>query len=795
MKNSNIFRNMMMLAAASVIAVVSCEEPIEPQTETVEPVFPELVKDDAVKAGSVITLSFSANMDYTVSVPKDNLMWFWIQDGAFEVDRVSGKVEPGQNVKVTVKIGVSADEEYDMNRSCKVTLTMGGRSEVIAEYMRPAMERTLNIYAAKYENGSFVKDQSGKYEYDMLCEPDAVQLMWSADDADFRMPLKVDSNIDWTIQLPVWAEVIGMPESTVGVHEIVITGASLQETAGNVLFLHAEEQIRELEVSVESCGEIAVYATELDEVGNFRYADGGDYDYTDSPVDMFTLVWPGTDYRMPVKVDSKCDWSVAVPEWLTVRYDGDEPEDKSGTVCLTFVGNPLYYPLDDTEGDIVFSYKGEPVHVVSVTIPGSGDRFSYSLDMALTSWEFNADAELLTSLGYQDVPATAWFSGTADASVVVVETADGRNTGEEPEWLVVDVQAYVSGGDVLQQRTVSVRPVVNDGPERSALVLFCKDAYDSDDWFESDGTLKEDKVAYAVSLVQHGSDVEYVTMMSSEEDLALAGASFKISDNPRLYIDTKFGATDYAYELIYTTGFAKDASMMTFSKAYASYKIFNAAKTDKTADETFWLSFIGSEDRKSGTVEMNYDTKVEGYLVFYDADGNALAVIKCTYDPEVQVGPKISAEFTEQSTVDAAANGVTLEQLTDGELYDLYYDGHTPLYHLRYTKEGAPVKVKIPSIIKRHTVSPEVLKSYFLVDGRVFDSYFGAAGIIGEIEPDADGAVEIHMYIPDNIGELISTYPDELQNCTETMVRGIINFTRATEDLVLTIVCTLDMSE
>ena len=52
MKNRNIFRNMMMLAAASVIAVVSCEEPIEPQTETVEPVFPELVKDEAVKAGS-----------------------------------------------------------------------------------------------------------------------------------------------------------------------------------------------------------------------------------------------------------------------------------------------------------------------------------------------------------------------------------------------------------------------------------------------------------------------------------------------------------------------------------------------------------------------------------------------------------------------------------------------------------------------------------------------------------------------------------------------------------------------
>ncbi len=795
MKTNNIFKSIMLLAAA-MFSIVSCEETIEPGSETVEPEFPELVKDSNVEAGSFITLTFSANMDYVVSVPKDNLLWFWIQDGAFEVDRLSGKVEPGQKVKVTVRIGVSDIEEFDVNRSCKVTLTMGGRSEVIAEYMRPAKERVLNVYAARCENGEFVKDQSGNYEYIISDEATAVELIWSAEDADFRMPLKVDSNIDWTIMLPDWAEVIGMPESATGVHEIVLTGASLSEVSGNVAFMQDDVLLKELEVSVSSCAEVAVFSAEFDEVGGFVYDEAGESVYTDESVDALSLVWPGTDYRMPVRIDSKCDWSIELPEWLTVRYDGDEPENKRGTVYLTFVGNPLYYPMEDTTEDVVFSYEGQRVHKVSVTIPGSGDRFSYGIDMSLTSWEFNADAELLTTLGYQDIPATAWFSGTKNASVVVVETADGKMVRENPSWLKTDVQAYVSGADVLQHRTVTVRPELNDGPERSALVLFCMDTYQAEDWFGADGSLKEDMGAYAVSLVQYGSDLEYVTMLSSEDDMAWAGAMFAKSENPRLYVDSKFGATDYAYELTYTNEYASDEAMMSFSKAYDSYKVFNAAKTDKTSDEKFWLSFVGSEDKKSGTVKMDYDTQIEGYLVFYDAEGNTLAVIKCTYDPEVEIGPKITAEFTVQSAADAAEKGYTLEHLTQGELFDMYNDGHTPLYHLRYTSEGSPMKVILSSMIKTHTVSPEVLKSCFLVNGKVFDSYFGATdNLLGEVEPDAEGAVEIHMSIPDNISELIQAYPNELSQCTSTMIRGVMNFTKANGDIVLILLCTLDLSE
>ena len=139
-----------------MLVAVSCKDP-EPPVKVV-PQFPSLVQDNAVAPGSVLTLSFEANADWTVSVPTDNLQWFWIKDGSFKVDKVSGKVTPGEKASVIVQIGVSETEEFDTNRSCDVTLSMGGESKVIAKYMRPAKERAMAVYVAKVENGTFVKD-------------------------------------------------------------------------------------------------------------------------------------------------------------------------------------------------------------------------------------------------------------------------------------------------------------------------------------------------------------------------------------------------------------------------------------------------------------------------------------------------------------------------------------------------------------------------------------------------------------------------------------------------------------
>ena len=784
MKTMNMIRTFAAIFAVCALMAASCnnETPDGPDPIVVKPEFPSVVEDNDVTPGETLTLTFQANMDWTVSVPSSGLQWFWIQDKSFKLDKVSGKVAEGQKESVTVQIGVSETEEFDMNRSCEVTLTMGGESKVIAKYMRPAKNRTLAVYTAKVEGEEFVTDESGLYDYS-ASEASSLDLIWSMTAADFRMPVKVDANCEWTVDTPEWLDV-QVPESTVGSIEVVFVGASVEAASGTIAFKSGATVLKEMNVSVPACGEVEVYATQIDENGDLMFDDSGDYLYTVDPVDAFTLVWPGSDYRMPVMVDAKCDWEVEVPEWLSVSYSGDAPEKHTGVVTFNFKGEPQKYPLDDATENVIFKYKGQEVHRVAVTIPGCRDRFGFGLDMTLSTWEFNTAGQLMTSLGYQDLPATGWISGTKDASVKVVEIKDGKKVSENPAWISLDVEAYLQGGDVLQQRSLSLTVTENTGEERQALVLFCKDGK-ADGFFAADGSLVEEMQKYTVQVVQHGSDMDYVTMNSSEDQMNTSGATFTVSENPRLV--GWFGDTEYTYTLTYANVYARDNAFMSFAKPYSSYKVFNAGRKDMTSSADFWLKFTpnGSENN-GGVIDMYMDMetpakKDNGYVVFYDADGSTLAIIECIFDPETIIVSDVKLEFTEQSAMYAEMMGFTLEQLTEGELFDAYYDGMSPVYHLRYTMSGLPMAVKIPAKVKKHNVNPYGLRTAFRVNNLVYDEYFGPNDFMGEIELNDEGAVEIYMSMP--------------EGTTDTMIRGNINFVDGSDATVVILVCTLDLGE
>lgn len=781
----NIIRTFAALFAVSALMAASCNKPtpVGPDDpEVVKPVFPSLVEDNDVAPGEILTLTFEANLDWTVTVPSSNLQWFWIQDNSFKVDKISGKVADGKKESVTVSIGVSETEEFDMNRSCEVTLTMGGESKVIAKYMRPAKNRTISVYTAKVEDGDFVLNADGQYEYDSA-ETSSMDLLWSVADADFRLPVKVDANCTWQLDTPEWLDV-QVPENTVGAVNLIFTGASLEAATGKVIFKAGDAVLKELDVTVPACGEVEVFSTQLDENGEFSFDDNGDYLYTDAPVDAITLVWPGSDYRMPVMVDAKCDWTLEMPEWLDMKYSGETPEKNAGIVRFNLMGDPMKYPLDDTVGNILFKYNGQTVHQVEVTIPGCRDKFSFRIDMGLTSWEFNTAGQLMSTVGFQNLAATAWFNGVEDADVVLVEMKDGKKTAVNPDWITMDVQAYVKGGEVLQQRGVSLTVAVNDGAEREACLLFCKDGK-SDGFFNEDGSLVESMSAYTVRIIQYGSDMEYVTMTSSKESMNTGGATFEVSENPRL--TGWFGDTEYIYELVYSNVYARDNAFMSFAKPYTSYKVFNAGRKDMTSSPDFWLTFTpNGADNNGGVIDMYRnidapDSKMTGYVVFYDADESVLAIIECIFDPEMVIDTDVTVEFTEQSAMYAEMMGFTLEQLTEGELFDMYYDGMSPVYHLRYTMSGMPMAIKLPAKVKKHNVNPYNFRSAFRVNDLVYDEYFGPNDLMGEVQTNDEGAVEIYMSMP--------------EGSTDTMIRGNINFTDASDTPVVILVCTLDLGE
>jgi hypothetical protein len=100
-----------------------------------------------------------------------------------------------------------------------------------------------------------------------------------------------------------------------------------------------------------------------------------------------------------------------------------------------------------------------------------------------------------------------------------------------------------------------------------------------------------------------------------------------------------------------------------------------------------------------------------------------------------------------------------------------------------------PLKVKIPGSVKKHNVNPYSYRTFFMVNNLVYDEYFGPSDLLGEVETDDEGAVEIYMNRPDTqvqIGNI------ELK---ENAYMSVINFVDKADGIVFVLVCTLDLSE
>jgi hypothetical protein len=175
-------------------------------------------------------------------------------------------------------------------------------------------------------------------------------------------------------------------------------------------------------------------------------------------------------------------------------------------------------------------------------------------------------------------------------------------------------------------------------------------------------------------------------------------------------------------------------------------------------------------------------------VVFYDADGSVLAIIECVFDPEVVV-EDVVVEFTAEAAQYASMVGASLEHLKEGPLFDLFSDGMYTVYHLTYKMEGMPLKVKIPATVRKHNVNPYSYRTFFKVNNLVYDEYFGPSDLLGVVEVDNEGAVEIYMNRPDTNVQIGG------EELPANVYRSVINFVDRSDTVVFVLVCTLDLSE
>lgn len=654
MKKNNIFRSFAALMMGCAMFMVSCG-PDDPEVK-VEPEFPASV-EKTVSPGQTVTLTFNANLDWEVSVPESSITTFWIEDGAMDVAKVSGKAGNG----ISVTIGTASTESFD-ERSCVVTMKMDGKSQQIAKVVIPGKDRSLKVYTVE-----IIDDE-------------------------------------------------------------------------------------------------------------MQYNDGGEYSYNSVEAESIDLVWTGSDFRLPVKIDANYSWTVKTPSWAQI----DVPDERVGEVTLTILGVPSEYPLADAEGKIQFMSGETVVKEYVITIPGCEDIFTYSMSMGMLELIFNYAGEIKTSAGFLETDVYATVMGTSGVKAFAVELVEGVFDVEaEPSWLDVDMSEYDAseGAEVLQDRIVNITVGVNEGADRNAVVFLLPPSAPeavAELFTEDLSAVKDEYQKYAFPVTQLSSDQEFIMMISSESEMARGGASFSVSEDKNLLV--KFGETKYAYELVYNNQYASDYARMTFASPVASYKKFGAVGTDKTNDDNFFISVSLDEDGKGGVINMTSTAASMGYVVFYGQSGNVLAVIKCTYDPDAVIEENVTIEFIGESVMYAPMVGATLEELTSGELFDTYSDGMSPVYHLRYTMGGMPMAISIPSSVKKHNVNPWKYREYIRVNDNVYSESF-INGVLGGIEL-IDGGVYIYMEMPEG----------------EDFLQGNINFITADESTSFILICTLDLT-
>ena len=608
-------KNYIAFLMLATLMAVSCdkENGQDSGNQKLEPNFPDLVENYDVKPGETIALSFTPNFSWTLSVVAEQRHWFLIKDGSFTLSDLHGyaSAEP-----VEAHIIVTDKQEFDKNLSCEVTLTMNGQTKVIAKYMLPAKERTLDVTSEQ-----------------MLS--DVIALEWSADDAAFMANVKVESNTEWTIETPEWLDV-NVPETTTGVVDLVFTGESLEAAEGTVVFKAGDSVLKEVKVSVPSCMEFEIYTAVMKD-GEFEFADGG-YAWNAEPASEIDMVWLGADFRVPVNIDAKCNWTVELPEWLQMEL----PDETAGVVSTTLMGVPSKYPLTDTKGDIIFKFGETMIRKVTVNMPGCQDIMTFAVSMSLTELDYNYLGEVNTSTGYIAGPATATLTGVKGVRVFAVETTGGKVGAENPEWFTYSMTTWDPSTDapILQDREITFSVTENTGDARSAVLFVLPPSVTAQvsDLFNTDASVKSEYAGYALMVKQASMNYDdYITVhMNPSAEFAY---SFEMADEQKAQqLTSVLGETEHVYVLTYSSPYCRDDAYMSMPIPYSSYKVFSA--DDLTADKSgvadFWLAFVeAGESNNYGVVDMYSnemplpEESTTGYVVFYNSEGGVLAIVEC----------------------------------------------------------------------------------------------------------------------------------------------------------------------
>lgn len=217
MKNTILHWTSVLLASSALLFAACSSDDDTNDGSTTTPVFPNLASLNIPVGETSCEISFTPNMDWTISIPTDaeTVKWFELRDGEIKGTSFSGKASL---TPITITVETTTQENFDETPVCEVSLTMGGQTQVIAKITRQNNIREFDLYLSKYDSEEDDFIMPYEYEETPLAKFDGTEAPESAPEGSplFKWPIRIagymqviksSSNFNWYVSAPEWITV------------------------------------------------------------------------------------------------------------------------------------------------------------------------------------------------------------------------------------------------------------------------------------------------------------------------------------------------------------------------------------------------------------------------------------------------------------------------------------------------------------------------------------------------------------------------------------------------------------
>ena len=632
-------------AAAFVVgmaAMVAC------QKEQMTPVFPQEVITNSDVTTTSESITFTANLDWELSVPQETIAFFWLEDASGnKLNKLSGKAG-----EVTVKVGITDEPDFDNDITCNVTLKMGEESKVVATYTLLKSVKEFKAFANVITEGNLTWKTEGGFKYDELATTE-VTLVYN-ETYGFVMPFYFEAGFNYDVDCPEWMEVSAnaTSENPVGKRGNceVLVSANLEKltadvTSGdlNIKVRNSDEVVATIKVNLPSLADFVLCSKDAVNIGiDGKYL--GELDACELTVQTtaeltFVLAGLDKDGFWTASTHSSYPYEAAT---LTVGNKTGEGLLKSQTVSVAFTAN---------DGPARTAYLlAMPEEVVTAV----EDGFNTFVNNAGPKEELPAEfAKYILTVFSQEGEAVA------EGDILSFENAEWAQMEAMNPWYSMIKGEY---GDAVQCFTaiagssfkIASKAEVWGWSFISAATMMEKEDLFTVDFFNNTLTVSASVETTGLILLQGENGVfavVYVEYYPSAAPTPSVEISFQMPDYVQGATLAKATSETFISDVFYAGGSMDNTWVLTYTSAQPSMAMINvpcmpkweSAYNNADSSPAYWLTYE-QIDETSIYVDMKEAGKTDFFL--FEVGSTTYALI-CTYVAEAQGGGSAALEPTE----------------------------------------------------------------------------------------------------------------------------------------------------